>query len=45
MYAMLDATALQLTFVRVPYDHRAAAAAILRADLPAFNAMRLAFGR
>jgi diadenosine tetraphosphatase ApaH/serine/threonine PP2A family protein phosphatase len=44
-YAILDVTTLQLTFVRVPYDHRAAAAAILKAGLPSFNAMRLAIGQ
>jgi diadenosine tetraphosphatase ApaH/serine/threonine PP2A family protein phosphatase len=45
MYAMFDAAVLHLTFVRVPYDHRAAAAAIRRAGLPEFNAMRLAAGQ
>jgi len=45
MYAMLDAVALQLTFLRVPYDWQGAAAAILRAGLPAFNAARLAMGQ
>jgi len=45
MYAMFDAAALQLTFVRLPYDHGAAAAAILRAGLPVFNAARLASGQ
>jgi diadenosine tetraphosphatase ApaH/serine/threonine PP2A family protein phosphatase len=45
MYAIHDSAALQLTFVRVPYDHSAAAAAILKTDLPAFNAARLAKGQ
>ena len=45
MYAMFDTVALQLTFVRVPYDHEAAARAILEAGLPEFYARRLAQGR
>ena len=44
-YALFDAVSLQLTFIRVPYDHLAAAQAILAAGLPAFNADRLARGR
>jgi diadenosine tetraphosphatase ApaH/serine/threonine PP2A family protein phosphatase len=44
MYALFDDAALQLTFVRVPYDHQSAAQAILDAGLPAFNARRLALG-
>ena len=44
-YALFDAVSLQLTFMRVPYDHLAAAQAILAAGLPAFNADRLARGR
>jgi diadenosine tetraphosphatase ApaH/serine/threonine PP2A family protein phosphatase len=44
MYALFDAGALQLTFVRVPYDHQAAAQAIRDAGLPEFNARRLAAG-
>jgi diadenosine tetraphosphatase ApaH/serine/threonine PP2A family protein phosphatase len=45
MYAMFDDAALQLTFLRVPYDHQAAAQAILDAGLPEFNARRLALGQ
>lgn len=45
MYAMFDTQALALTFVRVPYDHLAAASAIRAAGLPAANAVRLALGR
>ncbi|AMO22906.1 metallophosphoesterase family protein [Ramlibacter solisilvae] len=45
MYAMLDVAALQLTFLRVPYDWRAAATAIVHAGLPAFNAVRLGIGQ
>lgn len=45
MYAMLDTGTLQLTFLRVAYDHAAAAQAIRRAGLPEFNAQRLAKGR
>jgi diadenosine tetraphosphatase ApaH/serine/threonine PP2A family protein phosphatase len=44
MYALHDVDAARLTFVRVPYDHAAAAAAIRRAGLPARNAARLARG-
>jgi diadenosine tetraphosphatase ApaH/serine/threonine PP2A family protein phosphatase len=45
MYALFDAEGGRLTFLRVPYDHGAAAAAIRRAGLPADNAERLAKGR
>lgn len=45
MYAMMDTAKSQLTFHRVAYDHAAAAAAILRTDLPAFFADRLELGR
>lgn len=45
MYALFDTDGLQLTFVRVPYDHQAAAQAILAAGLPEFNARRLALGK
>jgi diadenosine tetraphosphatase ApaH/serine/threonine PP2A family protein phosphatase len=45
MYAMLDTELAQLTFHRVPYNHAAAAAAILNAGLPAFFAERLEMGR
>ena len=44
MYALFDRDASQLTFVRVPYDHSAAAAAIRAAGLPDFFADRLARG-
>jgi diadenosine tetraphosphatase ApaH/serine/threonine PP2A family protein phosphatase len=44
MYALFDDAALQLTFLRAPYDHQAAAQAILDAGLPEFNARRLALG-
>ena len=44
MYALFDRDASQLTFVRVPYDHSAAAAAIRAAGLPEFFADRLARG-
>jgi diadenosine tetraphosphatase ApaH/serine/threonine PP2A family protein phosphatase len=45
MYALFDTDAARLTFVRVPYDHAAAAEAIRRAGLPEDNATRLAKGR
>ena len=45
MYALHDTDAERLTFVRVPYDHAAAADAIRRAGLPEQNAERLALGR
>ena len=44
MYTLFDRDASQLTFVRVPYDHIAAAAAIRAAGLPTFFADRLARG-
>jgi diadenosine tetraphosphatase ApaH/serine/threonine PP2A family protein phosphatase len=44
MYALFDTDLLQLTFLRVPYDHQAAAQAILQAGLPEANAKRLAQG-
>ncbi len=44
MYALLDTVSMQLTFLRVPYDHLAAAQAIRAAGLPAFHADRLALG-
>lgn len=45
MYALFDTGALTVTFVRVPYDHFAAAQAIRAAGLPEVNAARLALGR
>jgi diadenosine tetraphosphatase ApaH/serine/threonine PP2A family protein phosphatase len=45
MYALFDSEALHLTFVRVPYDHEAAARAIRAAGLPEAYARRLASGR
>lgn len=45
MYALFDIDALALTFMRVPYDHTAAARAIRAAGLPESNAARLASGR
>lgn len=45
MYALFDTVALQLRFMRVPYNHFAAAQAIRAAGLPAFQADRLALGR
>jgi len=45
MYALFDTDALKLTFVRVPYDHAAAARAIRAAGLPETNALRLEEGR
>jgi diadenosine tetraphosphatase ApaH/serine/threonine PP2A family protein phosphatase len=44
MYAWFDRDASQITFVRVPYDHSAAAAAIRATGLPDFFADRLARG-
>lgn len=44
MYALFDSGSMQLTFLRVPYDHQAAAQAILEAGLPEANAQRLAQG-
>ena len=45
MYALFDTGAARLTFLRVAYDHAAAADAIRRAGLPEDNAARLAKGR
>lgn len=45
MYAVFDVPRAQLTFHRVVYDHRAAAAAIRQAGLPEFFALRLEWGR
>jgi diadenosine tetraphosphatase ApaH/serine/threonine PP2A family protein phosphatase len=45
MYALFDTEALALTFMRVPYDHTAAARAIRAAGLPESDAARLALGR
>ncbi|HSV35214.1 MAG TPA: metallophosphoesterase [Ramlibacter sp.] len=45
MYALFDTTALQLVFLRVPYDVAGAARAIRQAGLPAFYADRLAQGQ
>ena len=45
MYAMFDSASMRLVFLRVPYDHEAAAQAIRRAGLPEFYAQRLALGR
>lgn len=44
MYAIHDVDAARLMFVRVRYDHAAAADAIRRAGLPEANAARLARG-
>ncbi|HMA09417.1 MAG TPA: metallophosphoesterase, partial [Ramlibacter sp.] len=44
MYALFDTGSMQMTFLRVPYDHQAAAQSILQAGLPAENARRLAQG-
>jgi diadenosine tetraphosphatase ApaH/serine/threonine PP2A family protein phosphatase len=44
MYAMFDSSTLHMTFLRVAYDHQAAAQAIRQAGLPAENADRLARG-
>ena len=44
MYALFDVASLQLTFMRIPYDHLAAAQAIRAAGLPSFYADRLALG-
>ena len=44
MYALFDRERLRLTFVRVPYDVGAAAAAIRAAGLPEFFAERLGQG-
>lgn len=44
MYALFDNRTAVLRFLRVPYDHAAAAQAIVRAGLPAYNAERLKKG-
>ncbi len=44
-YALFDTDTATLTFQRVPYDHEAAAAAILAAGLPAALAERLKHGQ
>lgn len=45
MYALFDPAQQRLAFHRVPYDHAAAAAAILRAGLPPSFAERLGQGK
>lgn len=45
MYALFDTAQSRLVFHRVPYDHTAAAAAVLRAGLPETFARRLQEGR
>lgn len=45
MYALYDDESHRLNFLRIPYDHAAAAAAIRRAGLPEDNALRLARGK
>ena len=45
MYALYDDEAARLVFLRVPYDHAAAAQAIRKAGLPEANASRLARGQ
>jgi diadenosine tetraphosphatase ApaH/serine/threonine PP2A family protein phosphatase len=45
MYAVFDSASAELTFLRVPYDHQAAAQSILAAGLPESNARRLALGQ
>lgn len=45
MYALFDTDALAVTFLRVPYDHAAAAGAIRAAGLPEPNAARLSQGK
>jgi diadenosine tetraphosphatase ApaH/serine/threonine PP2A family protein phosphatase len=45
MYAILDTLKARLTFHRVPYNHAAASAAILKAGLPVFFSDRLEKGR
>ncbi len=44
MYAIYDDQAQRLLFLRMPYDHAAAAQAIRAAGLPEANAQRLALG-
>jgi diadenosine tetraphosphatase ApaH/serine/threonine PP2A family protein phosphatase len=45
MYALFDSSSMRLVFLRVPYDHAAAARAIRQAGLPEFYARRLGLGR
>lgn len=45
MYALFNSASMHLVFVRVPYDHEAAAQAIRKAGLPEFFAKRLGQGR
>lgn len=45
MYALFDTAQYRLTFHRVGYDHRAAAAAVRRAGQPEYFASRLEEGR
>lgn len=45
MYAVFDQANARLTFHRIAYDHHAAAAAVRRAGLPEFLALRLEEGR
>jgi diadenosine tetraphosphatase ApaH/serine/threonine PP2A family protein phosphatase len=45
MYALFNSASMHLMFIRVPYDHEAAAQAIRKAGLPDFYATRLALGR
>ena len=45
MYAIYDEADEELTFLRIPYDYKAAARAIRRAGLPERNAVRLGLGR
>lgn len=45
MYAVFDTDLLQLSFHRVAYDHRGAAAAIRQAGLPTYFADRLELGQ
>lgn len=45
MYALFDSHAAQLTFHRVPYDHRAAAQRVREVGLPEFFAHRLETGQ
>lgn len=45
MYALFDTASMRLRYLRVPYDHEAAARAIRRAGLPEYYAQRLALGR
>ncbi|WP_374408175.1 metallophosphoesterase [Hydrogenophaga sp.] len=45
MYALFDLAQARLSFLRVPYDHAAAAASVRRAGLPEYFAKRLEEGR